>query len=280
MSGVVRVGPVTIGSGNFPALIAGVCVIESREHTLKTAEALKTACEAVGFPLIFKASFDKANRSSADAYRGPGLEAGLEILAEVRGQCGLPVLTDIHEPAQAKPAAAVVDALQIPAFLCRQTDLLLAAAQTGKPVNLKKGQFMAPWDMEHAVEKLRRGGSAQILLTERGASFGYNNLVADLRSLSFLRRLGAPVIMDVTHSLQLPGGLGAATGGHREFIFNLARAAMAWGCDGLFIEVHEDPDRALSDGPNSLPLDQLPALLDQLKALYETLASKGAFTDR
>ncbi len=271
MTATIQVGSVSVGGGRPPVLIAGLCVIESREHTLQSAEAIREACRAAEFPLIFKASFDKANRSAADAYRGPGLEAGLEILAEVKQQTGLPLLTDIHESAQAEAAAAVVDVLQVPAFLCRQTDLLVAAAQTGKAVNLKKGQFMAPWDMKNAVEKVTRAGGKQVLVTERGASFGYNNLVADLRSLSLLRDMGSPVIMDVTHSLQLPGGLGRATGGHREFIPNLARAALAWGCDGLYLEVHEAPERALSDGPNSLRLDELPALLRQLRAIYEAL---------
>jgi len=276
MEASVQVGAVTIGGGHPPALIAGLCIIENREHTLQTAQALQEICRAAAFPLVFKASFDKANRSSADAYRGPGLEEGLAILAEVKRRTGLPVLTDIHERAQAESAAAVVDVLQIPAFLCRQTDLITAAARTGKAINLKKGQFMAPWDMKNAVEKVRHTGNSQALITERGASFGYNNLVADLRSLSYLRELGAPVLMDVTHSLQRPGGLGHATGGDRRFIPNLARAALAWGCDGLYLEVHEEPERALSDGPNSLPLDQLAPLLRQLKAMHKALESSDA----
>lgn len=271
----VQVGAIEIGESHPPVLIAGLCVMESLAHTLETAQALAEMTAPYGFPLIFKASFDKANRTSATAYRGPGLQNGLEILAEVKRRTGLSILTDIHEPSQATPAAEVVDVLQIPAFLCRQTDLLVAAAQTGKAVNLKKGQFMAPWDMKYAMEKIIQAGNTSIFLTERGVSFGYNNLVADLRSLSFLRKTGAPVIMDVTHSLQLPGGQGSATGGYREFIPNLARAALAWGCDGLFLEVHQDPDRARSDGPNSLPLHQLPALLGQLKSLRDALKQAG-----
>lgn len=272
MNAVVSIGSITIGEGHPPVLVAGLCVIESLEHTLKTALALREMCQCAQFPLVFKASFDKANRSTSDSYRGPGLETGLDVLSRVKQESGLCIMTDIHEPAQAVAAASVVDVIQIPAFLCRQTDLLTAAARTGKPINLKKGQFMAPWDMKNALGKITQEGNRNILLTERGACFGYNNLVADLRALSFLRQLGAPVIMDVTHSLQLPGGLGHATGGYREFIPNLARAAMAWGCDGLFLEVHEAPERALSDGPNSLPLEQLPALLRQLKSIYESLA--------
>ena len=273
MAASVRVGSVTFGGDQPPVLVAGLCVMESREHTLQIAEVLEGACREAGFPLVFKASFDKANRSAADAYRGPGLEAGLDILAEVKRQTGLPLLTDIHESGQAEAVAEVVDILQIPAFLCRQSDLLAAAAKTGKAVNLKKGQFMAPWDMKNAVEKVTREGNSRVLVTERGASFGYNNLVADLRSLSYLRELGVPVLMDVTHSLQLPGGLGRATGGTRQFIPNLARAAIAWGCDGLYLEVHEQPDRALSDGPNSLPLEELTPLLRQLRAIVEALES-------
>ena len=256
-----------IGAGTRPVIIAGLCVIENREHTLRMAEALMDAAKPFNFPLIFKASFDKANRSSVNAYRGPGLEEGLRILEEVKAKTGLTVLTDIHEAIQAEAAAEVVDILQIPAFLCRQTDLLLAAAKTGKPLNLKKGQFMAPWDMKNVVEKVASAGCSEVLLTERGVSFGYNNLVVDLRSLSFMADLGFPVIMDVTHSLQLPGGLGTATGGYSQFIPNLARAALAWGCDGLFIEVHENPDQALSDGPNSLQLDSFVPLLEQLNTL-------------
>lgn len=267
----VQIGSFTVGGGNPPAIFAGLCIIENEVHTLKTAEAIREANRLSGFPLVFKASFDKANRSSVRAYRGPGMEEGLRILAKVRAETGLSVMTDIHEPAQAAAAAQAVDVLQIPAFLCRQTDLLTAAAQTGKPVNLKKGQFLAPWDMKNAVEKVYESGNDRVLLTERGSSFGYNNLVADLRSLSFMAETGCPVIMDVTHSLQLPGGRGDSTAGLARFIPNLARAALAWGCDGLFLEVHEEPERALSDGANSLRLDRLASLLEQLRAVWEAL---------
>jgi 2-dehydro-3-deoxyphosphooctonate aldolase (KDO 8-P synthase) len=270
MTEIVQAGTVTFGK-DTPVIIAGLCIIENREHTLQTASALKDMTGRHGFPLIFKASFDKANRSSVESYRGPGLEQGLEILRRVREQTGLPVLTDVHECIQMKAVAESVDMIQIPAFLCRQTDLLIAAGQTGKPINLKKGQFMAPWDMGNALEKIQQTGNRQVVLTERGSSFGYNNLVADLRSLSFMRDTGAPVVMDVTHSLQLPGGQGKATGGNRELVPNMARAALAWGCDGLFFEVHEEPERALSDGSNSLSLEGFEALLQQLRVLWDAL---------
>jgi 2-dehydro-3-deoxyphosphooctonate aldolase (KDO 8-P synthase) len=254
-------------------VISGPCVLESREHALATASRLREIGEEVGLPLIFKSSYDKANRSAGSSYRGPGLEQGLEILAEVRQRTSLPVLTDVHSPAEAEAAGRVVDVVQVPAFLCRQTDLLLAAAATGKAVNVKKGQFMAPWDMKNVVEKLRSAGGSRMMLTERGSSFGYNNLVVDMKSLQVMRGLGCPVVFDATHSAQLPGGLGSASGGQREFIPLLARAATGAGVDGLFFEVHEDPDRALSDGPNSLRLDGFPALLRQLKAIHA--ASRG-----
>jgi 2-dehydro-3-deoxyphosphooctonate aldolase (KDO 8-P synthase) len=267
----VRIGNVAFG-GNAPiALIAGPCVIESHDHTLKLAEQISAICLAAGVPFVFKASFDKANRTSVKAYRGPGSDEGLRILAEVKVKVGVPVLTDVHEPEQAALAAEVVDVLQIPAFLCRQTDLLLACARTGKPVNVKKGQFLAPWDMKNVVEKIRSAGNEQVLLTERGASFGYNNLVSDMRSLVAMREFGVPVIFDATHSVQLPGGQGASTGGQRQFVFPLTRAAVATGVDGIFVETHDDPDRALSDGPNVLPLENLPAFLDQLKRLDAAL---------
>lgn len=263
----VRVGSVTFGGGAPLALIAGPCVIESRGHTLMLAEQIRNTSAAAGVPLVFKASFDKANRTSVSSYRGPGLDEGLRILAEVKETLGLPVLTDVHEPSQAAAAAEVVDVLQIPAFLCRQTDLLMACARTGKPVNVKKGQFLAPWDMKNVVEKIRSVGNAQVLLTERGASFGYNNLVSDMRSLVVMREFGCPVIFDATHSVQLPGGQGASTGGQRQFVFPLSRAAVATGVDGLFVETHDDPNRALSDGPNALPLERLREFLEQIKRL-------------
>jgi 2-dehydro-3-deoxyphosphooctonate aldolase (KDO 8-P synthase) len=244
------------------ALIAGPCVIESEEHALMLAHAIG----AVAGPYVFKASFDKANRSSVSAYRGPGLKEGLRILARVKA-AGFPVLTDIHEPAQAAPAAEVADILQIPAFLCRQTDLLLAAGRTGRIVNIKKGQFVAPHDIHLAAEKAASTGNSRILLTERGTTFGYNNLVVDMRGLVIMRRAGWPVVFDATHSVQTPGGAGTASGGQPEFIEPLARAAVAAGVDALFAEVHEAPQRALSDGANSLPLDRLGPLLDQLRRI-------------
>ncbi len=252
-------------------LITGPCQIESRVHTLRMAEALAGLCGKAGIPLLFKASFDKANRTSGNAPRGVGLEKGLEILAEVRREIGVPVLSDVHEARQCAAVAEVVDMLQIPAFLCRQTDLLQAAAATGKPVNIKKGQFMAPWDMAHAAAKLADVGNQNITLTERGSSFGYNTLVNDFRALPVMGANGCPVIFDATHSVQQPGGLGAASGGQREFVAPLARAALAVGVAGLFIEAHDDPDNAPSDGPNMLPLDELARHLPGWKALDQLI---------
>ncbi len=252
-------------------LITGPCQIESRVHTLRMAEALAGLCGKAGIPLLFKASFDKANRTSGNAPRGVGLEKGLEILAEVRREISVPVLSDVHEARQCAAVAEVVDMLQIPAFLCRQTDLLQAAAATGKPVNIKKGQFMAPWDMAHAAAKLADVGNQNITLTERGSSFGYNTLVNDFRALPVMGANGCPVIFDATHSVQQPGGLGAASGGQREFVAPLARAALAVGVAGLFIEAHDDPDNAPSDGPNMLPLDELARHLPGWKALDQLI---------
>ncbi len=252
------------------SLIIGPCQIESRDHTLRVAEALKRMCEAAGIPMVFKASFDKANRTSLAGARGVGLEAGLEILAEARREVGVPVLSDVHEAGQCAAVAGVVDMLQIPAFLCRQTDLLLAAAATGKPVNIKKGQFLAPWDMTYVAEKI---AAAPIMLCERGSSFGYNTLVNDFRALPIMAATGHPVIFDATHSVQQPGGLGGASGGQRQFVDPLARAALAIGVAGLFIEAHDAPDTAPSDGANMLPLADLPPLLDRWKALDKL--SKG-----
>lgn len=260
----VAIGAVRVGGGRPLAFIGGPCVIESRDHALRHAAALATITQRLGVPFVYKSSFDKANRTSRTSYRGPGLDAGLEILAAVKSETGVPVLTDIHELGQARVAAAVVDVLQIPAFLCRQTDLLEDVAQAGKPVNVKKAQFLAPWDMRPVIEKLAAGGNHQLLVTERGSAFGYNNLVADMRSLVVLRELGYPVVFDAGHSVQLPGGLGTASGGQSQFIRPLARAAVAVGVDALFLEVHEDPDRALSDGPNSYRLDEIEALLREL----------------
>ena len=260
----VQVGAVRFSNNRPFSLIIGPCQIESRDHTLRVAEALKGLCDDAGIPMVFKASFDKANRTSGSGARGVGLEQGLEILAEVRRDLALPVLTDVHDASQCAPVAEVVDMLQIPAFLCRQSDLLLAAAATGKPVNIKKGQFLAPWDMAHVAAKM---GDTSIALTERGSSFGYNTLVNDFRALPIMATTGHPVIFDATHSVQQPGGQGAASGGQREFVDPLARAALAVGVAGLFIEAHDDPDNAPSDGPNMLPLSALPALLPRWKAL-------------
>lgn len=248
-------------------LIAGPCVIESEAATLRCAERLMTICNGVSVPLVFKASYDKANRTSATSFRGPGLREGLRILAKARDSMGVPVLTDVHSVEEVGPVADVADVLQIPAFLCRQSDLVAAAARSGRVVNIKKGQFLAPWDMENVVGKALSTGSSRIILTERGSSFGYNNLVSDMRSLPIMRRIGYPVVFDATHSVQLPGGLGGSSGGQREFVEYLSRAAVATGVDGVFLEVHEDPGKALCDGPNSLKLDDLPALLKKLKAI-------------
>jgi 2-dehydro-3-deoxyphosphooctonate aldolase (KDO 8-P synthase) len=258
-------------------LVAGPCVIENAELVYAIAARVKAICEPLGIDYIFKASFDKANRSSGNSFRGPGFEEGLAVLAEVKRRFGLRVLTDIHESHQAAPVAEVVDVLQIPAFLCRQSDLLLAAAAatrgTDKVINVKKGQFLAPWDMEQVVKKLRDAGAEHIWLTERGSSFGYNTLVVDYRSLPQLQALGCPVIFDATHSVQQPGGRGSSSGGQREFVAPLARAAVAVGVDGLFMEVHPDPENALSDGPNMVPLQRLEALLTQLLAIRATLSA-------
>ena len=256
-------------------LIAGPCVIESRALALEVAERMKAITDRLGITYVFKASFDKANRSSGSSFRGPGVHEGLEVLAEVKQRLGLRVLTDIHESQQAAPVAAVVDVLQIPAFLCRQTDLLLAAAEavrgTDKTINVKKGQFLAPWDMAQVVNKLRKAGVENLWLTERGSSFGYNTLVVDYRSIPQMQTLGCPVIFDATHSVQQPGGQGSSSGGQREFVAPLARAAMAVGVDGLFMEVHPDPDNALSDGPNMVPLQRVEALLQQLVRIKDSI---------
>lgn len=267
----VSIGRVRFGNHLPLSVIAGPCQLETRDHALFLAARLKQACETAGVGFVFKASFDKANRTSAQGKRGPGLEDGLEMLAAVKSDVGVPVLTDVHAPDQCAPVAQVVDALQIPAFLCRQTDLLVAAAQTGKPVNVKKGQFLAPWDMAHVADKLVSSGNDQLLLTERGTSFGYNTLVTDMRGLPQMAALGHPVIMDATHAVQMPGGQGASSGGQRDFAPVLARAAVAVGVAGVFIETHQDPDTAPSDGPNMIPLEQMPELLKDLVA-FDCLA--------
>ncbi|HSR58461.1 MAG TPA: 3-deoxy-8-phosphooctulonate synthase [Candidatus Binataceae bacterium] len=268
----VKVGDAIFGGPQL-VLIAGPCVIESEDSCLRHAERIAQIAKRAGFPYVFKCSFDKANRTSHSSFRGPGLDKGLKILARVKCEIGVPVLTDIHEAAQAKPAAEAVDVLQIPAFLSRQTDLIHAAASTTAAINLKKGQFLAPWDMKAAIAKAEAAGSKRILLSERGASFGYNNLVSDMRSLVIMRGFGYPVVFDATHSVQLPGGSGDHSGGQREYVAPLARAAVATGIDAVFMEVHEDPDRALSDGPNSYPLDLLAALLDDLKRLHQVASA-------
>ncbi len=261
-------GDIQLGASAPLFAICGPCAIESQQHAVETALALREIAAETGVPLIFKASYDKANRTSIASYRGPGLDDGLRILAEVKQRSRLPMLTDIHEPAHAAPAAEVCDVLQIPAFLCRQTDLLVAAGRTGRAVNIKKGQFLSPWDVRHAAEKVASSGNPRILLTERGASFGYNNLVVDFRGLGVMRGFGYPVILDVTHSLQLPGAAAGVSGGQPELIEPLARAGAAAGADGLFFEVHQQPEKALSDGANALRLDRLPPLLRRLRAIH------------
>jgi 2-dehydro-3-deoxyphosphooctonate aldolase (KDO 8-P synthase) len=265
------VGEVAFGDGSL-AIIAGPCVVESSQHALFMATAISDICQNVGLGLVYKSSFDKANRSSVESFRGEGMEFGLEVLAQVKAEVGVPIITDIHEPWQAEKTAEVADILQIPAFLCRQTDLLIAAAQTRKAVNVKKGQFLSPWDAKNIVDKLRSAGGEKILLTERGASFGYNNLVVDMRSFPVMRSFGVPVVFDVTHSLQLPGGLGKATGGQAEYIEHFARAGVACGVDAVFMEVHDDPAAAPSYGPNQLPLGRLENLLRKLKQIHEIVA--------
>ncbi len=256
-----------VGEGQPLLLLAGPCVLESEEIAWQVAGEMQRICRDLGITYVFKASFDKANRTSLDSFRGPGLEKGLRLLGRIRKEIGVPVVSDVHDVSQAEIAAETLDIIQIPAFLCRQTDLLVAAAHTGKVVNIKKGQFVSPWDMKHAVEKVRGAGNDRILLTERGASFGYNNLVVDMRSFPAMRSLGCPVVYDATHSVQLPGGAGGSSGGQREYIPALARAAMAARIDGLFMEVHPDPDTAKCDGPNSWPLANAEELLKQLLAV-------------
>ena len=263
----VDIGPVTVANDQPLALIAGPCALESRHHALETAQALSEIAEKLGIGLIYKTSFDKANRTSGESPRGIGMTDGLPILAEIRETVGCPVLTDVHTAEPCAPTAEAVDVLQIPAFLCRQTDLLLAAAETGRPVNIKKGQFLAPWDMRHVAAKIADAGNRSILLTDRGASFGYNMLVSDMRSLPVMAATGYPVVFDATHSVQQPGGLGGRSGGQREFVPVLARAAVAVGVAAIFMETHQDPDQALSDGPNMLALNDLPPVLETLVAL-------------
>jgi len=271
MTQPVKIGGFSIGSGRPFALIAGPCVIENHETPYEIAARLKQLTDRLDIPYIFKASYDKANRTSIHSFRGPGITEGLKVLSRIRQELGVPVLSDIHQLADVEPAGRVLDVIQIPAFLCRQTDLLVEAAKTGKPLNIKKGQFLSPWDMTNVVEKIRHTGNNQILITERGAMFGYNNLVSDFRSIPIMQKTGCPVVFDATHSVQLPGGAGTASGGQREFAPLLARAAIAVGADALFIEVHPDPDQALSDGPNAIKLDDVEKLLIQLKNIQQAV---------
>jgi 2-dehydro-3-deoxyphosphooctonate aldolase (KDO 8-P synthase) len=271
MQTTVHVDKLHIGKGMPLVLIAGPCVIEEFDTTYQIASELKALAQRLGMPLIFKASYDKANRTSISAFRGPGIAEGLRTLEQIRSGLDIPVLSDVHEIDQVEKAAQVLDVLQIPAFLCRQTDFLLEVARTGKPVNIKKGQFLAPWDISNIIEKVASTGNRRILLTERGAMFGYNNLVVDFRAIPIMRATGFPVIFDATHSVQLPGGAGNSSGGQREYAPVLARAAVAAGADGIFMEVHPQPDKALCDGPNSLSLDALEPLLIQLKTIHQTI---------
>jgi len=264
---------ITVGEQQPLLLIAGPCALESKELALEVASAMKAICEQLGLSYVFKASFDKANRTSLSSYRGPGLEEGLAILAEIRESLQVPVISDVHDVTQVEAAAEVLDIIQIPAVLCRQPDLLTAVSRTGKPINLKKGQFVSPWDMANAVGKIRDGGTSKIMLVERGSCFGYNNLVVDMRSLPVMRSLGCPVIYDATHSVQLPGGAGGSSSGQREFIIPLTRAAVAAGIDGLFMEVHPNPDKALCDGPNSMPLEKMNDFLTEIAAIRRTVST-------
>ncbi|MFT8611607.1 MAG: 3-deoxy-8-phosphooctulonate synthase [Gluconobacter oxydans] len=266
-----RIGDLTVGQDQPFTLIAGPCQIESREHATEMADAISSLCRELGIGLIYKSSFDKANRSSVNAARGVGMDAGLDILASIRERFGVPVLTDVHTAEQCEPAAQAVDVLQIPAFLCRQTDLLLAAGKTGRAINIKKGQFLAPWDMANVAAKIASTGNERIMLCDRGTSFGYNTLVSDMRGLPIMAQTGYPVVFDATHSVQQPGGLGASTGGQREFVEPLARAALSIGVAAVFIETHQDPDHAPSDGPTMVPLSEMRGLLTRLKA-FDALA--------
>jgi 2-dehydro-3-deoxyphosphooctonate aldolase (KDO 8-P synthase) len=267
----IKINNIILGGNNPPLIIAGPCVIENEDITFFTAEKLKEICNNVGLPFIFKSSYDKANRTSGLSYRGPGMDKGLRMLSDVKSKLNIPVISDIHSIEEIRPASEALDALQIPAFLCRQTDLILAASKTGKPVNIKKGQFLAPWDVKNIIEKFISTGNHDLFITERGTSFGYNNLVVDFRAFPIMRSFGYPVVFDVTHSLQLPGGQESASGGQREFAVPLARAAAAVGVDGLFMEVHPEPDKALCDGPNMMRLDEVEKMLKTVKAIHQIL---------
>lgn len=267
----IKVLTETIGAGGPPMIIAGPCVLEDIESALLVAGRLKEACASLGLPYVFKSSYDKANRSSVSSFRGPGLEKGLRMLEEIKSAFVVPVLSDVHSPEEAAAASGVLDILQVPAFLSRQTDLILAASRTGKPVNIKKGQFLSPWEMKNIIEKFTSTGNQDLLITERGTCFGYNNLVVDFRSLPLMRGFGYPVVFDMTHSVQLPGSLGSASGGQREYAAPLARAAVAAGVDGVFMEVHPEPEKALSDGPNMIPLGEVQALLKIIRKVYDAV---------
>jgi 2-dehydro-3-deoxyphosphooctonate aldolase (KDO 8-P synthase) len=267
----INISDIKFGGNNSLLIIAGPCVIENEDIVFYTAETLKKICNKTGLPLLFKSSYDKANRTSLSSFRGPGLNKGLRILSDVRSKFNIPVISDVHTVEEVKPASDVLDALQIPAFLCRQTDLIITASNTGKPVNIKKGQFFAPWDVKNIIDKFISTGNENLFITERGTSFGYNNLVVDFRGFPVMRSFGYPVVFDVTHSLQLPGGMGKSSGGQREFAAPLARAAVAAGIDGLFMEVHPEPDKALCDGPNMIKLDELEKILFNVKAISELL---------
>jgi len=270
---IINIRNLAIGQRQPLVFIAGPCVIETHESCLKLADRLKTIFQSKKLPFIFKASYDKANRTSVNSYRGPGVKEGLKILTDIKKRLGLPILSDVHSEEEIPIVSETLDIIQIPAFLCRQTDLILAAAKTGKPINIKKGQFLAPWDMKAVVEKVRSTGNEQILLTERGTCFGYNNLVSDMRSLVIMRELGYPVIYDATHSVQLPGGQGNVSGGERNMVIPLARAAVATGCDGWFMEVHENPEKALSDAATMLSIEALPNLLDQVLEVHRVVTT-------
>lgn len=271
----VNIKGVVFGNNKPLPIIAGPCVIENEDITLYTAGRLKEICNSIGLSFIFKSSYDKANRTSLISYRGPGIERGLRILSDIKSKLNIPIISDIHSVEEIKPASEVLDALQIPAFLCRQTDLIIEASKTGKPVNIKKGQFLAPWDVKNIIEKFTSTGNHNLMITERGTSFGYNNLVVDFRAFPIMRSFGYPVIFDVTHSLQLPGGQGSCSGGQREFAEPLARAAVAAGVDGLFMEVHPEPDKALCDGPNMIRLDDVAGMLTRAKEIHQLLEVAG-----
>lgn len=275
MTREISIASAKLGGNNPLLIIAGPCVIESEEIVFYTAEKLKETCRTIGLPLLFKSSYDKANRTSLSSFRGPGFEKGLRILSDVRSKFDIPIISDIHSVEEVNPASEVLDALQIPAFLCRQTDLILSASQTGKPVNVKKGQFLAPWDVKNIIDKFTSTGNQNIFVTERGTSFGYNNLVVDFRGLPIMQSFGFPVIFDITHSLQLPGGIGKSSGGQREFAEPLAKAAVAVGVDGIFMEVHPEPDRALCDGPNMIKIDNMLALLTTIKNIHNVVFPQG-----